>query len=141
MFYRKFHISYFILPVSYFLPNPRPSWSVCRSDISTGEHPGKSTTSLLPINDLNPTLVSQLMEPLLCIDNNFEEEKMGIETSNNRMPSKEVIKIDDLLIEIKNVADAIKERKPVDVKMQPIFIFAQVENKFRKVQKIVVRHF
>lgn len=81
------------------------------------------------------------MEPLLCIDNNFEEEKMGIETSNNRMPSKEFIKIDDLLIEIKNVADAIKERKPVDVKMQPIFIFAQVENKFRKVQKIVVRHF
>ena len=141
MFYRKFHISYFILPVSYFLPNPRPSWSGCRSDISTGEHPGKSTTSLLPINDLNPTLVSQLMEPLLCIDNNFEEEKMGIETSNNRMPSKEFIKIDDLLIEIKNVADAIKERKPVDVKMQPIFIFAQVENKFRKVQKIVVRHF
>ena len=41
--------------VSYFLPNLHPSWSGCMSDISTGEHPRISTTSLLPIIDLNPT--------------------------------------------------------------------------------------
>ena len=40
--------------VSYFLPEPCPSWSRYMSDISKGEHPGKSTISPLPIIDLNP---------------------------------------------------------------------------------------
>ena len=41
--------------VSYFLPKLHPNWSGYMSDISTGEHPRISTTSLLPIIDLNPT--------------------------------------------------------------------------------------
>ena len=66
------------------------------------------------------------MEPLISIENNFEED-IDNKNSKNKMPSKEVIKIDDLLIEIENMTDAIQERKSVDVKMQPIFIFTQVE--------------
>ena len=69
------------------------------------------------------------MEPLISIENNFEEEEIDNKNPNKKMQSKEVIKIDDLLIEIENKTDAIQERKPVDVKMQPIFIFTQVENK------------
>ena len=46
--------------ISYFLPNPRPSWSGYMSNISTGEYPGKSTISLLAIIDLNPTDMTNL---------------------------------------------------------------------------------
>ena len=58
-------------------------------------------------------LISQLTEPLISNENNFEQEEMEHETCSNTMPRKVVIKIDDLLIEIENITDAIKERKSV----------------------------
>ena len=57
-------------------------------------------------------LISQLTEPLISNENNFEQEEMEHETCSNTMPRKAVIKIDDLLIEIE-ITDAIKERKSV----------------------------
>ena len=63
-------------------------------------------------------LISQLMEPLISFENNFEQEERENETCNNRMSCKAVIKIDDLLMEIENMTDAIKERGSVDVNMQ-----------------------
>ena len=58
------------------------------------------------------------MEPLISFENNFEQEERENETCNNRMSCKAVIKIDDLLMEIENMTDAIKERGSVDVNMQ-----------------------
>ena len=61
-------------------------------------------------------LVSQLLEPLISIENNFEQEEMENEICT--MPRKAVIKIDDLLIETENMTDAVKERKLVDFNLQ-----------------------
>ena len=52
------------------------------------------------------------METLISIQNNFEKEEMENETCNKTMPHKAVTKIDDLLIEIEKITDAIEERKP-----------------------------
>ena len=219
----KYILYDYLWHISYFLPNPRPSWSGYMSNICTGEYPGKSTISLLPITDLNPTdmtciystlkfvqsqakklnivtpvitfdqplyikameivkaknmnmvvmlggfhllmsflgsigevmkgsgledaleelygkstvphlicgkavsralrghflvesaLVWQLMAPLISMENDLEEDDMENETSDNTTPGTTVVRIDDLLIEIENMTDAIKENKVVEM--------------------------
>ena len=219
----KYILYDYLWHISYCLPNPRPSWSGYMSNISTGEYPGKSTISLLPIIDLNPTdmtciystlkfvqsqakelnivtpvitfdqplyikameivkaknmnmvvmlggfhllisflgsigevmkgsgledapeelygkstvphlisgkavsralrghfllesaLVCQLMVPLISMENDLEEDDMENETCNNTTPGTTVVRIDDLLIEIENMTDAIKENKVVEM--------------------------
>ena len=59
--------------ISYFLPNPRLSWSGYMSNISTGEYPGKSTISLLPIIDLNPTDMTYIYSTLKFIQSQAKE--------------------------------------------------------------------
>ena len=219
----KYILYDYLWRISYFLPKPRPSWSVYMSNFSAGEYPRKSTTSLFPIIDLNPTdmtciystlkfvesqakelnivtpvitfdqppyikameivkaknvnmvvmlggfhllmsflgsigevmkgsgledaleelygkstvphlisgkavaralrgrflvksaLVCQLMVPLISMENDLEEDDMENETCNNTTPGATVVRIDDLLIEIENMTDAIKENKVVEM--------------------------
>ena len=217
----KYILYDYLWHISYFFSNPRPSWSGYRSNISIGEHPGKSTISLLPIIDLNPidmtciystlkfvqsqakelnkvtpvitfdqplyikameivkaknmnmvvmlggfhllmsflgrigevmkgsgledaleelygkstvphlvsgksvsrtlrghflvesALVCQLLVSLISMENDLEEDDMENETCNNTTSGTTVVKIDDMLIEIENMTDAIKEDKVV----------------------------
>ena len=58
------------------------------------------------------------MESLISIENNFEPEEMENETCRNTTLRKTVVKINELLIEIKNMTNVFKATKPVDVNMQ-----------------------
>ena len=60
-------------------------------------------------------LVCQLMVPLISMENDLEEDDMENETCNNTTPGTTVVRIDDLLIEIENMTDAIKENKVVEM--------------------------
>ena len=58
----------YVWHASYFLASPRPSWSGYMTDISHGEYPGKSTVSLLPIVDLNPSDMSCIYSTLKFVE-------------------------------------------------------------------------
>ena len=60
-------------------------------------------------------LVCQLMVPLISMENDLEEDDIENETCNNTTPGTTVVRIDDLLIEIENMTDAIKENKVVEM--------------------------
>ena len=64
----------------YFMDNPRPSWSGFMTNVSSGEHPGKSTLllSLLPIIDLNPTDMTCVFSTLKFVETQAKE--LGIVT-------------------------------------------------------------
>jgi len=47
--------------------NPRPNWSGYMQDISTGSHPPKSTITMLPIIDLNPSDMTCIYSTLLFV--------------------------------------------------------------------------
>ena len=54
---------------SYFLPNPRASWSGYMSDVSAAQdHPGKAAISMLPIIDLNPNNMNCIYRTLRFIE-------------------------------------------------------------------------
>ena len=55
------------------------------------------------------------MVPLISMENDLEEDDMENETCNNATPGTMVVRIDDLLIEIENMTDAIKENKVENV--------------------------
>ena len=75
------------------------------------------------------------MEPLISIKNNFEQEETEKKTSNNTIPRNAVIKIDDLLVEIENMTNAIKERKPVDANMQQYSSFLKLKISLEEYKK------
>ena len=54
--------------LSHFHPNPRPSWSGYMSKATSGEYPGQSTVSLLPIIDLNPNDMSCIYSTLKFVE-------------------------------------------------------------------------
>ena len=61
------------LHVSYFLPNPQPSWCGYMSDISTGEYPRKSTISLLPVIDVNPANITCIYSTLKFVQSQAKD--------------------------------------------------------------------
>ena len=69
----KYILFDYLWHISYFLPNPRPSWSGYISNISTGEYHGKSTISLLPIIDLNPTDMTCIYSTLKFVQSQAKE--------------------------------------------------------------------
>ena len=62
----------------YFHPNPSPSWSGYMTDISSGDYPGQSAVSLLPITDLNPSDMTCIYSTLKFVESQAED--LGINT-------------------------------------------------------------
>ena len=55
------------------MDNPCPSWSRYMTDVSKGEYPRKSSVSLLPIIDLNPTDVTCIFCTLKFVEHQAKE--------------------------------------------------------------------
>lgn len=62
----------------YFHPNLRPSWSGYMTDISSGDYPGQSAVSLLPIIDLNPSDMTCIYSTLKFVESQAKD--LGINT-------------------------------------------------------------
>ena len=57
----------------FFTKNLRPSWSGYMTNISTGDYPGKSTVTLLPIIDLNPNDMTCIYSTLLFVSDQAKQ--------------------------------------------------------------------
>lgn len=62
----------------FFRPSNRPSWSGYMTDISVGDYPGKSTVTILPITDLDPTNMSCIYSTLKFVKS--QAQKLNQET-------------------------------------------------------------